>query len=89
MNKKTDYKFDIEDSVDYMQEYWNTYKDQYEWKQYDQETFLNDALFGICISMDLTKEHDGRTFEKFKVFLYNRFDSLVKTLFLNSLKRGR
>lgn len=89
MSKNTDEKFDIEASVNQLQKYWATYKDQYGWKQYDQETFLNDALFGICISMDLTKEHDGGTFEKFKVFLYNRFDPLIKTLFLNSLKHGR
>jgi len=87
--KTKDEKFDIEASVDYMQKYWSTYKEQMGWENYDQEMFLHDALYGVGVALDPKKYRFANGFEKFKVFLHNRFESLIKTLFLTSLKRGR
>lgn len=87
MNKNTDEKFDIEAAVEDMQKYWATYNEQVGWKDYDQEMFLNDALYGVGISLN-RKYRFANGFDKFKVFLYNRFDPLVKTLFMRSLRRG-
>lgn len=85
---KQDEKFDIEDAVKNMQKYWATYNKQVGWKDYNQEMFLNDALYGVGISLNRNKYSYANGFDKFKVFLYNRFDPLVKTLFMRSLKRG-
>ncbi len=85
--KTKDEKFDIESAVDYMQKFWDTYDIQSGWKNYDQEMFLNDALYGVGAAMHPHKYRNANGFEKFKIFLYNRFDPLVKRLFINSLRR--
>lgn len=66
-------EFDIEAAVDYMQKYWGTYKDQYNWEEYDREMFLNDALYGMGASMYPTRFRFAKGFERFKNFLGARF----------------
>lgn len=87
MSKNIDKEFDIEAAVDYMQKYWGTYKKQYDWENYDQETFLNDALYGLGVSLDPIKYRQADGFQKLKVFLYQRFEPIVKNLFMTKLKR--
>lgn len=87
MNKIIDKEFDIESAVDYMQKYWGTYKKQYGWKNYSREMFLNDAIFGLGVSLDPIKYRNADGFEKFKIFLYRRFESIVKKAFILKLKR--
>lgn len=72
MNDKNE-KFDIEAAVERMQKYWATYTDLQEWKKYDKEMFLNDALYSIGHCMYDHKYRFADGFQRFRDFLGARF----------------
>ena len=49
---------DIEQATIRMQRYWTTYDEQLHYKDYSDETFILDALYGIGIALD-PEEYEG------------------------------
>lgn len=52
-----------------MQDYWNTYDEQYGYENYSDKTFLLDALYGIGLALDRDKYYTATGFDRFKEFL--------------------
>jgi hypothetical protein len=44
-------EFDIEKAIDYLQHYVNTYKSQPCYKDYTEETWIEDILYGLGVSV--------------------------------------
>jgi hypothetical protein len=47
-----DNEFDVEAAVKKMQHYWETYPNQSGYKDYNENMFLRDALYGVGIAID-------------------------------------
>lgn len=63
----------------YLANYWAGYTSQPGWKEYSDETFLNDALYGIGCAVDFEKYYGAEGFKQFK-------KDLQKYLFKDELK---
>lgn len=49
MNKSN---FNIEKAIEYMKGYIGTYDQQYKWEMYSFDTYFNDILYGIGVSIN-------------------------------------
>lgn len=74
--------FDMEAAVKYMQHYWNTYDKQTDYKNWGEDMFLRDALYGVGVALDEEKYKWANGFEQF-------IDDLRKRIFANVLKDKR
>lgn len=61
--------FNIQDAVAYMKDYINTYEQQYGWKQYTKQTFTDDMLYGLGVSIGGEKYKWGNGYDAFKKHL--------------------
>ena len=69
----------IEQTVEYMIKYINTYKDQFGWKEYTHETFLDDMIYGIGVAMsDQYKMAQG--YEKFRADIDEYFKERYRSM---------
>ena len=76
-----DEEFDIVEAVERMQKYWETYDCQHNYENYSEQMFLDDALYGIGLSMYESKFRWSAGYERFKTFLGAK-------LFKEQLERG-
>jgi hypothetical protein len=63
---------DIKSSVNHFQKYVGTYRDQAYWETYPIETYINDMLYGLGISIDRKYRFAGG-YEKFKKYLLKNY----------------
>ena len=76
--KKYD-KFNMEAAVKTMQHYWNTYDKQDGYKEWGEDMFLRDALYGVGIAIDEEKYKWDNGFEEFITALRKRIcESVLK-----------
>lgn len=55
----------MENAVEYMTEYMRTYPTQYGYKDYSDETYIDDILYGLGASLD-GKYRFAQGFDQFK-----------------------
>ena len=58
-------EFDIEAAVKKMQHYWETYPEQNGYKDWNENMFLRDALYGVGFAIDEEKYKHGNGFMRF------------------------
>ena len=75
-------EFDIEAAVKQMQHYWETYPNQSGYKDWNENMFLRDALYGVGIAIDKEKYSYGNGFVTF-------IKDLAKRVFTDTLKGRR
>lgn len=56
----------IEKATKALQDYMNTYDKQYGYKEYSEECFINDILYGLGIALDPKKYRYADGFSLFK-----------------------
>lgn len=57
---------DIEKATKALQDYMNTYDKQFGYKEYSEECFINDVLYGLGIALDPEKYRYAGGFDLFK-----------------------
>ncbi len=66
-----DSNFNIEEALKYFNHYVTTYENQYHWQRYQIETWLDDIIYGLGVSIDPSKFKYNDGFCKFKKLLVN------------------
>ena len=64
-------QFDIKSALGYLKKYINTYDRLCDWDHYNEETWLNDILYGLGVSIDGSTFLNADGFEKFREHLFN------------------
>lgn len=62
----------MRDMVERMRAYMNSYVDQYGYMDYTDDTFIDDVLYGLGISIDAKKYYAASGFEQFKDDILNK-----------------
>lgn len=69
MKKKNGKTIPIEEAVIYLVEYWEMYDDQPNYTEFRDDTFIDDALYGIGKAIDPEKYGFAEGYKRFKDFL--------------------
>ena len=62
-------EFDIDNAIDYLQKYIDTYKSQQGYKKYTLDTYVDDILYGLGVSISSKHYSFLRGFLLFKAKL--------------------
>jgi hypothetical protein len=66
----------IEEAVDFLRHYMNTYDNQSCWMEYEPETYVNDILYGLGVSMSDDFKW-GQGYDKFLLELRSYIDGKI------------
>lgn len=67
VQRKTD--IDIQNAVEYLQDYWKDYSSQSGYTKFSDQTFVDDALYAIGVSINKNEYSAAQGFDKFKKWL--------------------
>lgn len=56
----------MEKAVEHLQEYMNTYTNQFGYREYDAKTLINDVLYGLAVSINENEYRFADGFTRFK-----------------------
>ena len=81
--------FNIEFAVKKLRQYWGTYEQQPCWKTLHENIFMDDALYGLGLSIDEDKYKYAQGFREFKKDLYEHLKKEQAGEFKQSLRMGK
>lgn len=67
-NNRTE-NIDIDDAVEKLQHYWDTYTQQSGYQGYSDQTFIDDALYAIGLAINKDKFQHAQGYDLFKLQL--------------------
>ena len=70
----------VKEFVEYMQTYWNTYTEQSSYINFNENTLINDALYGIGVALNKEEYQWRQGFDKFKKHLKENYLDTIEIL---------